>query len=154
MKKSILLHSPEETEAYAAAIGSRLKGGECLELTSDIGGGKTTFTRGLLRGMGSDALVSSPTFTIGKQYPAGVLTVYHFDFYRLQEPGIVAEELLESLADSKAVIVIEWGSTMHGVLPKQRILIEIEKTAESDSQRKITMNTPSEFMYVSEGISA
>jgi tRNA threonylcarbamoyladenosine biosynthesis protein TsaE len=153
MKKTIQLDSPEETEAYAAAVGARLKGGECIELSSDLGGGKTTFTRGLLRGMGSDALVSSPTFTIGKQYPAGVLTVYHFDFYRLQEPGLVAEELQESLVDPFAVTVIEWATTVQDVLPKQRIIIEIMKTADNENQRSLTISIPSGLDYLAQGIS-
>jgi tRNA threonylcarbamoyladenosine biosynthesis protein TsaE len=98
--------------------------------------------------MGSDALVTSPTFTIGKQYPAGRLTVYHFDFYRLQEPGLVVEELQEALNDSTAVIVIEWAETVRDVLPAHRIRIEIMKTAEDENQRNLFMSVPPELSHI------
>jgi tRNA threonylcarbamoyladenosine biosynthesis protein TsaE len=60
----IVTNSPEQTIDVAKSIGARLKGGECIELTSDVGGGKTTFVRGLVSGAGSTDHVSSPTFTI------------------------------------------------------------------------------------------
>ena len=58
--------SIEDTERIAALLGSNLRGGELIELASDLGGGKTTFTRGLVRGGGSDDSVASPTFTISR----------------------------------------------------------------------------------------
>ena len=61
-------NNAEQTELIAVAIGKRLRGGEMIELVSDLGGGKTTFTRGLARGAGSSDVVSSPTFTISKVY--------------------------------------------------------------------------------------
>src|ERR1700679_221405 len=100
---------PEETIGLAAAIGGRLRGGEVIELASDLGGGKTTFVRGLAQGAGSGDTVSSPSFTLTNQYEAGDLTIYHFDFYRLLEAGIVRDELAEVLADPQAVVVVEWA---------------------------------------------
>ena len=63
MKSSYISKSASDTEAYAEQIGNNLKGGEIIELISDLGGGKTTFVRGLARGMGSTDAVSSPSFT-------------------------------------------------------------------------------------------
>jgi len=151
MIKTVFLHSQEETEAFASSIGAQLIGGECIELESDLGGGKTTFTRGLLNGMNSIAAVSSPTFTISKRYDAGELTVYHYDFYRLQEPGLVAEELKESLEDPMAVIVIEWAETVKEALPRVRIHIAIHKTAGNENTRKLIINVPDKLEYAIAG---
>jgi len=148
MKTTHVLHSPEQTEIFARKIGSRLRGGECIELSSDLGGGKTTFTRGIAMGAGSTDMVNSPTFTIGKQYSAGELTIYHFDFYRLQEAGLVAEELLEALEEPKAIIVIEWAQTVADVLPANKIHIEIRKSADNNQQRSFVMDVPAEFSYI------
>jgi tRNA threonylcarbamoyladenosine biosynthesis protein TsaE len=85
----------EQTEQLAARLGRNLKGSEVFELISDLGGGKTTFVRGLACGMGSTDHVASPTFTISREYVAGELALFHFDFYRLSDPGVVAIELAE-----------------------------------------------------------
>ena len=144
--KPIISHSPDETEAIGAAIGSSLRGGETLELISDLGGGKTTFVRGLARGLGSKDIVASPTFTISRQYKAGDVTLYHFDFYRLNEAGIIAAELTEVVNDPRAVIVVEWGDIVKNVLPKQRLTITFENTDENI--RKITFASPAKLNYL------
>src|SRR5262249_35297728 len=109
--------SAEATEKLGEQIGKRLRGGEVIELVSDLGGGKTTFVRGLARGFGSTAHVSSPTFTISHEYKAGRRTLYHYDFYRLTEAGIMADELAEAAHDPDAVVVVEWGDIVADVLP-------------------------------------
>jgi tRNA threonylcarbamoyladenosine biosynthesis protein TsaE len=120
-------------------MAQKLQGGDCIELVSDLGGGKTTFTRGLVRGLGSTDTVSSPTFTIGKQYKAGDMNVYHYDFYRLQDPGLVAEELAEALEDKKGVIVVEWAESVAHVLPVNRIIIMIDRVSDNADVRKCTI---------------
>lgn len=100
-------------------------------LSSDLGGGKTTFVRGLAAGMGSSDHVSSPTFTISREYSAGPLTLYHFDFYRLHEPGVVAAELAEFLDDPHAVVAVEWGDVVEEVLPAKRLTIHLERTGDT-----------------------
>lgn len=142
------LSSASASESLGAIIGSRLVGGECFELISDLGGGKTTFTRGLVAGSGSNDMVSSPTFTIGKQYTSDKLHFYHFDFYRLQEPGLVAEELQESLQDPMAVIIVEWADTVRDVLPSERVVIELLVSETSAESRDITIHYPDKYNYV------
>src|SRR5437764_11905760 len=93
----------ESTMRLGERIGKRLKGGETIELVSDLGGGKTTFVRGLAKGMGTSDKVASPSFTISREYKAGDLTMCHFDFYRLSEPGIMASEVAELVSDPKVV---------------------------------------------------
>src|SRR3989337_1220075 len=80
-----------ETEQLGEQIGKLLRGGELIELASDLGGGKTTMTHGLARGIGSSDPVASPTFTISREYTGGRLHIYHYDLYRLHEFGVVGE---------------------------------------------------------------
>jgi tRNA threonylcarbamoyladenosine biosynthesis protein TsaE len=146
LAEPIISHSPEETESIGAKLGANLRGGETIELISDLGGGKTTFVRGLARGLGSKDVVASPTFTINRQYKAGVLTLYHFDFYRLSESGNIADELAEIIDDLQAVIVVEWGEIVKNVLPGERFTITFEFAGESD--RKLTFAYPSTLTYL------
>ncbi|MDB5181826.1 MAG: hydrolase [Candidatus Saccharibacteria bacterium] len=130
--------SLETTEQFASSLGSRLRGGEVIVLVSDLGGGKTAFVRGLARGMGSTDHVASPTFTISREYKSGKLTLYHFDFYRLQEPGIVAAELEEFIHDPTAVVAIEWGAIVKDVLPEDKMVINITRTGETSRHLEVT----------------
>lgn len=141
--------SSEDTEALGERIGSRLKGGEVIELVSDLGGGKTTFTRGLVRGAGSTDRVASPTFTVSREYKAPRFTIVHCDFYRLHEAGIVAEELREYVGASDAVVVVEWGSIVEEVLPTGRLTIDIRQSGEDT--RDIRCTYPSELAYLLRG---
>ena len=131
--------------ALAEQIGHKLKGGEVIELVSDLGGGKTTFVRGLARGMGSQDHVHSPSFTLSNVYKSGKLTLYHFDFHRLNEPGIMHDELAEILTDRGAIIVIEWASIMNDLLPASRAIIQIKATGETS--RQITAAYPAKLSY-------
>jgi tRNA threonylcarbamoyladenosine biosynthesis protein TsaE len=151
-EKTFFIELPDLTERLAERIGQNLQGGECIELVSDLGGGKTTFTRGLVRGAGSLDSVSSPTFTIGKQYKSGDMTIYHFDFYRLQEPGLVAEELAEAASDPFGVIVVEWAESVSEVLSADRMVVVIDRLAESAESRKITIKYPEKLSYLIKGI--
>lgn len=123
-------------------LGKRLCGGEVIELRSDLGGGKTTFVRGLARGVGSKDNVTSPTFTLNKIYTGKNLKIYHYDFYRLDDPGILTDQLVEALGDEKAVTVIEWGDVVKEVLPAERFIIKFELTEKNSDARRITIQYP------------
>lgn len=129
MKPSLVIHtrSAHETEQLGEDIGRRLLGGEVIELMSDLGGGKTTFVRGLARGAGSTDHVASPTFTVSKVYKSPHFAVHHFDFYRLAQPGLMEHELQDLVGDKEAVVVTEWGDLLVHVLPHKRLKIEIEQ---------------------------
>ena len=142
--------SSEITEQIGREIGVRLKGGEVIELNSDLGGGKTTFTRGLVAGTGSMDDVASPTFTISRIYNAPEFSVHHFDFYRLQEPGIIAHELHEIIGDSNVVTVIEWGDIVADILPADRITISFSNIG--DTEREITITASQNNLYAIKGI--
>lgn len=140
--------SSAATEGIAQRIGERLRGGEAIELVSDLGGGKTTFTRGLARGAGSHDKVGSPTFTLSREYTCPKFTITHFDFYRLGEAGIVADELAEVIGDPAYVAVVEWGDIVHDVLPENRLTVRIAQTG--DDTRLLTFEYPAELKYLTE----
>ncbi len=144
--------SSEDTEALGERIGARLRGGEVIELVSDLGGGKTTFTRGLARGAGSADRVASPTFTVSREYRASKFTIVHFDFYRLHDAGVVAEELREYVGAPDAVVVVEWGDIVDEVLPTERLRIQFFQAREDG--RDIHCTYPQELMYLLEGFNA
>jgi len=131
-----------DTERLGELLGNRLKGGEIIELRSDLGGGKTTFTRGLVRGTGSNDHVASPTFTLNRVYHASDLSIYHYDFYRLDDPGILAEQLAESIDDDRAVVIVEWADIVEKVLPAERISVELAQTANDPDERRIKIHYP------------
>lgn len=130
-------HSAEDTKALGSAIGSRLKGGEVIELMSDLGGGKTTFVQGLASGAGSRDHVSSPTFTVSKLYKAPKFEIHHFDFYRLADAGLMEHELHDLLLDAGVVLVVEWAAVVQHILPDERLRIVLKKTAENGRQLRI-----------------
>ncbi len=97
-----------------------------LELIGDVGAGKTTFVRGLAQGIGVKEAVTSPSFTISKVYQGQNATLVHYDFYRLTDPGIMEEDLAESINDPQAITIVEWGESIQNVLPQDRKIIEIK----------------------------
>lgn len=97
-----------------------------IELIGDVGTGKTTFTRGLALGLGIKEPVTSPSFTISKQYALpNTGRLIHYDFYRLPDPGLMSEDLAENLQNPNNIIVIEWGESIANLLPKNHHTIKI-----------------------------
>jgi tRNA threonylcarbamoyladenosine biosynthesis protein TsaE len=138
--------SLEATLDIAAAVGRRLKGGEVIELVSDLGGGKTAFVRGLAQGLGSHDTVHSPSFTLSNLYKSNKLSLYHFDFYRLADPGILNDELRETLTDPAAVVAVEWPAIVADVLPETRLTIRFRPTAET--VRQLDFSYPASLNYL------
>jgi len=105
--------------------------------------------RGIVEGFGSSDPVSSPSFTISYVYgrPDGK-QFHHFDFYRLDDAGIVGNELAEVEEDTDAVVAVEWGGVVHDILPRSRIVITI--TATDEVNRKITFEYPDSYSYLFE----
>ena len=100
-----------------------------IELIGDVGAGKTTFVRGLAKGLGVKESITSPSFTISKSYPlknGGSLV--HYDFYRLSDPGLMLDDLVENLQNEKNIVVIEWGESINDILPNKRTKIKISYT--------------------------
>ena len=109
-----------------AKISRTLQGGEIFELIGDVGAGKTTFVKGLARGLNVTDDVQSPSFTINRNYECrDGLTLNHYDFYRLAEAGVMTMEIAESLHDPKNITVVEWGESVRDVLPPERTVVKI-----------------------------
>jgi tRNA threonylcarbamoyladenosine biosynthesis protein TsaE len=132
IKMEIVITSEQDMCTLGQAIGKVLKGGECIQLVGDVGAGKTTLTKGIAQGLLIADTVQSPTFTINRTYdsPSGV-RLSHYDFYRLADPGIMADELQESLLDPLTAIVIEWGDTVADILPNDHLRIAISSPDET-----------------------
>jgi tRNA threonylcarbamoyladenosine biosynthesis protein TsaE len=109
---------PEETEAEGERIGRELGPGDLLLLVGPLGAGKTTFVRGLARGIGSDDLVASPTFVLVRNYH-GRLPLAHVDLYRLDHAPELRDLGLDELLDQGAVVV-EWGDRLEA--PNARVI--------------------------------
>ena len=109
-----------------------------IELIGDVGAGKTTFVRGLAEGLGITEPITSPSFTISKTYacPSGQNLV-HYDFYRLSDPGIMQDDLKDSI-DSNDFVIVEWGNSVQNILPKERIKIKIDYN--EDNSREVTVS--------------
>lgn len=119
-------------------IGSQLKGGETIELIGDVGAGKTTLTKGIALGLGVTEDVQSPSFTLSRVYEAANnLTLAHYDFYRLSDPGILADELVDTMGQPDVVTIIEWADIVEGVLPEQHATVRI--ISPSEEERIVTV---------------
>lgn len=126
------VHNETEMKELGAKIGARLHGGEVLELVGDVGAGKTTFTKGLAKGLGITEDVQSPTFTLSRVYDArDGLELQHYDFYRLPEPGILEHELADAVTTPYVVTVIEWSDIVKNVLPDGHVTFHIVATSEN-----------------------
>ncbi|RBW67574.1 tRNA (adenosine(37)-N6)-threonylcarbamoyltransferase complex ATPase subunit type 1 TsaE [Bacillus taeanensis] len=140
---SFITNSYEETKELAQRLGRLLKAGDVLTLEGDLGAGKTTFTKGLAVGLGIKRVVSSPTFTIIKEYQ-GTLPLYHMDVYRLEDSD---EDLgFDEYFLGNGVTVVEWAKFIQDMLPEEYMMIEIYH--ESESKRRIIF-TPKGERYVS-----
>lgn len=130
-----IINSEIEMKQLGEEIGHSLKGGEVLELIGDVGAGKTTFTKGLAKSLGVAETVQSPSFTISRVYEAGDLTLSHYDFYRLNDAGIMAMEIASAVEDAHNITVVEWAESVAEILPESRIKIRI--LPQSETVRKV-----------------
>jgi len=120
------------TMALGERIGTQLHGGEVIQLIGDVGAGKTTFVKGLAKGLGVDEDVQSPSFTISRVYDGrDSLRLVHYDFYRLTDPGILANEVAEMINDAQTVTVIEWADIVEGILPANHLTFKLVATSET-----------------------
>ncbi|WP_099221555.1 tRNA (adenosine(37)-N6)-threonylcarbamoyltransferase complex ATPase subunit type 1 TsaE [Listeria costaricensis] len=130
MKWNKATSGEQETTAIAEKIGQHLQAGDIILLEGDLGAGKTTFTKGLAKGLDIEQMVKSPTFTIVREYKRGRLPLYHMDVYRLEELG--GDELgFEEYLDGNGVTVIEWAQFIADLLPDEFLKITISRTGDT-----------------------
>ena len=128
--------SESETEALGAKFAAALPGGSVVAMYGDLGAGKTAFVRGMARGMGLQARVSSPTFTIVNEY-LGPRELIHFDMYRLSGADELFDIGWEDYLARGAVCAVEWSENVEDAFFGDEIRVRIEKL--SDTERKITI---------------
>lgn len=129
-------NSEKETENIGAAFAKDLKGGSIVAMYGDLGACKTAFVRGMARGMGLDAHVSSPTFTIVNEYP-GERELIHFDMYRLASADELFDIGWEDYLNRGAVCAVEWSENVRDAFFGDEINVTIEKIG--DCSRRITI---------------
>lgn len=146
MSVMIELDSVDDTINLAQKIGECLMPGMVLTLEGDLGTGKTTFTKGIAKGLDIRSNVNSPTFTIVKEYE-GVLPLYHMDVYRLE--GGFEDIGLEDYFYGEGVSIIEWASMITPILPAERLDIKILSLG--DTRRRFEFYPRSEdYEFISE----
>lgn len=138
----LMIENEQAMRDWGRTFGTSLFGGEVIELVGDVGAGKTTLTKGIAEGMGALDVVQSPSFMISSVYDTtGSLRLAHYDFYRLSDAGIMAEELREVVRDSSMVTIVEWADVVSGVLPKNRTTIHIRFIDETARELQVEKNS-------------
>lgn len=131
------LSSEQAMLDYGQQLAKKLQPPVVIELVGDVGAGKTTLVRGIAAGLNITEPVTSPSFTISRQYAApDGKTLIHYDFYRLPEPGLMAEDLNESINTPTAITIVEWADSVADILPKNHRQLTI--TINDDGSRTIT----------------
>jgi len=128
----MIIHSDEEMQDFGEKLARDCP--RVIELTGDVGAGKTTLVKGLARGLGASEEVTSPSFVISKRYKIRKGELIHYDFYRLKEVGLMADEIAEAMLDPENVIVVEWGESVKDLLPDDRKKIEIRILNENERE--------------------
>jgi tRNA threonylcarbamoyladenosine biosynthesis protein TsaE len=129
--------SEEATIALGEALAAELPSKALVLLIGNLGAGKTTLAKGIVKGLkeGEPDDVSSPTFTLIHEYGS---SVYHVDLYRLDTAAQVASLGLEEIFDRPAVVLIEWGERFPELMPKERIEIRLRSTGEDSREIEVS----------------
>lgn len=130
--------SPAETEALGERLAQSLRPGTVLAYTGDLGAGKTAFTRGLARGLGIAARVTSPTFTIVNEYEGGRMPLFHFDLYRLSGPEELYDIGWEDYLARDGLLAVEWSENMEDALEQDCVRVDIRRL-DGENERCITI---------------
>ena len=133
-------NSEIETRAFAKKLAKKLKKGDIVVLTGELGSGKTKFVEGFLSNFGLENEISSPTFTIVNEYDTPDFPIYHFDVYRLEDASefyeIGGEEYFEN-----GICIIEWGEIIQDAIPKDYIHIQFDRNDVDDNTRILNITS-------------
>ena len=126
-----------DTEAFGERLAKRLRPGDVVAYTGSLGMGKTALTRGLARGLGCKARVTSPTFTIVNEY-GGDVPLFHFDMYRLGSSDELYDIGWDDYLARGGVCAVEWSERVADALPENAVRVDIAR-GETDTTRVITV---------------
>jgi tRNA threonylcarbamoyladenosine biosynthesis protein TsaE len=115
----------EATHQVAAEFVPDLKAGSVVALVGDLGAGKTEFVKGLASGLGSPAVVTSPTFTLIHEYLGGRLPLYHMDFYRLSSEDELDEIGFDDYLSQAGICAVEWANRFPERIPGSAIWVKL-----------------------------
>ncbi len=124
--------SPEETFTAGEQCGRLATCGDFFALTGELGAGKTQFVKGFVIGVGSDAPVTSPTFTLVHEYAGGRCPVYHFDFYRLDSADAVLRIGFDDYLDGDGICIVEWADLFPAIVPSDARWIRLDVASETE----------------------
>ncbi len=147
----IILNNLQDTDRTGKIIGENLQAGSVICLEGDLGAGKTTLTQSIAKGMLIEDYVTSPTFTIIKEY-TGRLSLYHMDAYRLESEDDMIDLGYDEYINSDGVCIIEWASKIKGLLPKSAININITINYENDKRYLDISGTGKQFDNIIEAL--
>jgi tRNA threonylcarbamoyladenosine biosynthesis protein TsaE len=112
--------------ALAEQLAATIAAGGVIHLHGDLGAGKTTFARALLRRLGVGERVKSPTYSLIESYVLGELAIHHLDLYRIADPGELEWLGLSDLAEGRHLIIVEWPERAGGALPRPDLVVHLE----------------------------
>lgn len=120
-------NSERETYELGFSLGAKAKPGEIYCLDGDLGAGKTVFAKGFAAGLKIDEPITSPTFTIVKEYVDGRLPLYHFDVYRIADPDEMYAIGYEDYFYGEGVCLVEWSELIEELIPDKAVRINIRR---------------------------
>ena len=137
MEYRVTMHNEMETIELAQNFESEKFLNMIICLNGELGSGKTMFTKGIANALGIQETITSPTFTIIKEYESGEMPLYHMDVYRLdgETDGVGIEDYYKK----GGIVVIEWANTIKHILPKERLDIKFVVT---DENKRVLILTP------------
>ncbi|HAZ10257.1 MAG: tRNA (adenosine(37)-N6)-threonylcarbamoyltransferase complex ATPase subunit type 1 TsaE [Omnitrophica bacterium GWA2_41_15] len=132
----MITNSAKETMLIGERLARKLKPGDMIALSGDLGSGKTTFTKGIGKGLGvkDSKRINSPTFVLIKEYN-GRVPLYHLDLYRLDDLKEIENLAIEEYIYGNGITVIEWAEKIKSILPKKHILVKFK--IKGDNKREV-----------------
>lgn len=139
----VTVKNAEETVSFAEKLGKKLKGKVVIAFFGGLGMGKTTFTKGLAKGLGVTDEVSSPTFALVHEY-RGEKTLYHFDMYRVETWDDLYQTGFFDYYESGGILAVEWSENIENALPENTIRVTFER-GKDDNERILTVEGQGDY---------
>ena len=141
--QTFITNSYKETEEFASNFSKNLHPGDVIAYEGSMGMGKTVFTRGIVKGLGGDDVVSSPTFALVNEYETPLCPVYHFDMYRVNTYDDLYSTGFFDYLENGSILLIEWSENIYEALPENTVFVNISK-GEEENKRTITIRSMAE----------